>query len=46
VNILRLALHPDGVSKRILNLAEWRSHLLGRLRRRMALMAGDGIAQL
>ncbi|MEV4766329.1 helix-turn-helix transcriptional regulator [Micromonospora chokoriensis] len=33
VNVLRLSLHPDGMAPRILNLAEWRAHLLNRLRR-------------
>ncbi|HET6509370.1 MAG TPA: helix-turn-helix transcriptional regulator [Baekduia sp.] len=33
VNALRLALHPEGMAPRIVNLAEWRAHLLGRLRR-------------
>ena len=28
VNALRLALHPDGMAPRILNLGEWRAHLL------------------
>ena len=32
VNVLRLSLHPDGVAPRIANLAEWRAHLLERLR--------------
>jgi transcriptional regulator with XRE-family HTH domain len=36
VNVLRLALHPDGVAPRILNLGEWRAHLLARLRRQVA----------
>src|SRR5262249_38703863 len=31
VNVLRLALHPDGLAPRIVNLAEWRGHLLARL---------------
>lgn len=31
VNVLRLSLHPEGLAPRILNLAEWRSHLLTRL---------------
>jgi transcriptional regulator with XRE-family HTH domain len=35
VNVLRLALHPDGVAPRILNLGEWRAHLLARLRRQV-----------
>jgi transcriptional regulator with XRE-family HTH domain len=33
VNVLRLSLHPKGLAPRILNLAEWRAHLLERLRR-------------
>lgn len=32
VNVLRLSLHPDGLAPFIVNLAEWRHHLLGRLR--------------
>ncbi|NJC84223.1 helix-turn-helix domain-containing protein [Planosporangium mesophilum] len=31
VNVLRLSLHPDGMAPRILNLPEWRAHLLSRL---------------
>jgi hypothetical protein len=34
VNVLRLSLHPDGMAPRILNLGEWRAHLLEQLRRR------------
>ena len=37
VNCMRLALHPDGLAPRILNLGEWRAHLLARLRREVAL---------
>jgi transcriptional regulator with XRE-family HTH domain len=40
VNALRLALHPDGVARRILNLAEWRGHILERLERQ-ARLSGD-----
>jgi transcriptional regulator with XRE-family HTH domain len=36
VNVLRLGLHPRGLAPRIANLAEWRDHLLGRLRRQVA----------
>ncbi|MET3520534.1 helix-turn-helix domain-containing protein [Mesorhizobium abyssinicae] len=32
VNVLRLSLHPGGVAPRIVNLAEWRAHLLERLK--------------
>jgi transcriptional regulator with XRE-family HTH domain len=31
VNVMRLALHPDGLAPRIANLPEWRAHLLARL---------------
>jgi transcriptional regulator with XRE-family HTH domain len=40
VNVLRLSLHPDGVAPRIINLAEWRAHLLDRLGRQ-AVSTGD-----
>jgi hypothetical protein len=33
VNVLRLSLHPDGMAPRIVNLAEWRAHLIDRLGR-------------
>lgn len=33
VNVLRLSLHPKGLAPQIVNLAEWRAHLLERLRR-------------
>lgn len=32
INVLRASLHPDGLAPRIVNLAEWRRHLLARLR--------------
>ena len=40
VNVLRLALHPDGMAPRIRNLAQWRGHLLSQVRRR-AEQTGD-----
>ena len=39
VNCMRLALHPDGMAQRILNLAEWRAHLLHGLEREIRLTA-------
>lgn len=36
INTLRLALHPRGMAPWIRNLGEWRAHLLGRVRRRVA----------
>jgi transcriptional regulator with XRE-family HTH domain len=35
LNVLRLSLHPGGLAKRIVNLAEWRTHLFHRLRREL-----------
>jgi transcriptional regulator with XRE-family HTH domain len=35
VNVLRVALHPKGLAPRIVNLAEWRTHLLERLDRQI-----------
>jgi transcriptional regulator with XRE-family HTH domain len=46
VNVLRLALHPDGTAPRIANLAEFRAHLLDRLRRHVALTADTRLAAL
>jgi transcriptional regulator with XRE-family HTH domain len=40
VNVLRLALHPEGLAPAIANLAEWRAHLLDRLARE-ATAGGD-----
>jgi hypothetical protein len=34
VNVLRLSLHPDGMARRIADLAQWRGHLLEQVRRR------------
>lgn len=39
VNVLRLSLHPAGLAPRIVNLAEWRAHLLERLRRQIDVTA-------
>jgi transcriptional regulator with XRE-family HTH domain len=44
VNVLRLSLHPDGMASRILNLGQWRAHLLGQLQRR-AEATGDARLQ-
>ena len=40
VNVLRLALHPDGLAPRCANLPKWRAHLLDRLGRQ-AVRSGD-----
>lgn len=40
INVLRLSLHPDGMASRVEDLATLSGHLLGRLRRQVAL-TGD-----
>lgn len=44
VNVLRLSLHPQGLAPRIVNLGEWRAHLLHRLRHQ-ADASGDPVLQ-
>jgi transcriptional regulator with XRE-family HTH domain len=46
VNVMRLSLHPRGAASRIINLAQWRAHLLGRLRREIAQTADAELVQL
>jgi transcriptional regulator with XRE-family HTH domain len=46
VNCMRLALHPDGIAPRIVNLGEWRAHLLRRLERQISLSADDELVAL
>ena len=46
VNVLRLSLHPDGLAPRIVNLPEWRAHLLHRLRRQVEVSADPVLADL
>jgi transcriptional regulator with XRE-family HTH domain len=46
VNAMRLGLHPDGLPRRILNLPEWRSHLLTRLLRQIDLTADKVLVEL
>jgi MmyB-like transcription regulator ligand binding domain len=44
--VLRLALHPKGLAPRTVNLAEWRMHLLARLRRQIELSADPALIAL
>jgi transcriptional regulator with XRE-family HTH domain len=46
VNAMRLSLHPRGLAPRIANLAEWRAHLLFRLRREVELTADPKLIDL
>lgn len=45
-NVLRLSLHPDGLQRRIRNLAAWRAHILARLHRQVEATADAGLATL
>jgi transcriptional regulator with XRE-family HTH domain len=45
-NVLRIALHPDGVASRTVNLGEWRAHLLGRLRKEITLTGDPALQEL
>ena len=45
-NALRASLHPDGLAPRIRNLAQWRHHVIGRLRREVAVSGSDALAEL
>lgn len=46
VNVLRLSLHPEGMAPRIINLGEWRAHLLGQLQRRADITGDDRLLAL
>jgi transcriptional regulator with XRE-family HTH domain len=46
VNVLRLSLHPDGMAPRILNLPQWRAHLLTRLHRQVQATGDPRLADL
>lgn len=46
VNVLRISMHPEGMARNIVNLAEWRTHMLGRLRRHVALTADAALLDL
>ena len=46
VNALRLSLHPEGMAPRITNLAQWRGHLLIRLRRQAQATGDQKLAAL
>lgn len=46
VNILRATLHPDGLARQVLNLGQWRAHVLRRVRRQLERTAEDGLSEL
>ncbi len=46
LNVLRVSLHPDGMARRIENLAEWREHILTRLRHQITVSADPALSRL
>jgi transcriptional regulator with XRE-family HTH domain len=46
VNVLRLSLHPDGMAPRIVNLAQWRAHLLTQLQHRARALGDRRLSEL
>jgi transcriptional regulator with XRE-family HTH domain len=46
INVLRLSLAPGGLAPHIVNLAEWRAHLLERLRHQIEVTADAQLAAL
>ena len=46
INVLRVSLHPRGLAPLIVNLPEWRGHLLDRLRRQLRLTRDPKIEAL
>jgi transcriptional regulator with XRE-family HTH domain len=45
-NALRISLHPEGLAPRIRNLAQWRHHVVERLRREAAVSGSDELSAL
>ncbi len=46
VNVFRLSLHPQGLAPRIANLAQWRAHLMERLRQQIQVTADPALMAL
>jgi transcriptional regulator with XRE-family HTH domain len=46
INVLRLSLHPGGLAPAILNLGEWKAHVLARLRGQIDASADDRLVAL
>ena len=44
VNVLRLSLHPRGLAPRIVNLGEWKRHIIERLKHQIA-QSGDPVLE-
>ncbi|WP_019633374.1 helix-turn-helix transcriptional regulator [Actinomadura atramentaria] len=46
LNVLRLSMHPAGMARNVVNLPEWRAHMIGRLRRHVALTGDAALTAL
>ena len=44
--MLRVSLHPDGLAPRIVNLAQWSDHIVGNLRRQIAITGDAALREL
>jgi transcriptional regulator with XRE-family HTH domain len=44
INVLRLSLHPEGLARQIVNLADWKRHILDRLRHQF-IESGDPVLE-
>ncbi|MGW1178459.1 helix-turn-helix domain-containing protein [Kitasatospora sp. NPDC002543] len=45
-NAIRVTLHPDGLAPRIVNLRQWRHHLLERMERQLELVRAEPLRRL
>ncbi len=45
-NVLRASLHPEGLGPRIVNLSEWSEHIIGGLRRQIAVTGDEELRAL
>ncbi|MFF0014483.1 helix-turn-helix domain-containing protein [Streptomyces sp. NPDC005374] len=46
VNVMRVCLHPEGLARQVVNVDEWRSHLLGRLYRQSVYSGREELREL
>ena len=46
INVLRLSLHPEGIAPRIVNLSEWKRHIIDRLRHQVAESGDPALEEL
>jgi transcriptional regulator with XRE-family HTH domain len=46
VNVIRLSMHPAGLAPRIINLVEWRHHIIDRLRQQIDISGDPVLADL